>query len=44
MADTYSIDSHKLNFHPLRVASWLKADNNWEKQKKFILYMLKFLQ
>lgn len=34
MADTYSIDSHKLNFHPLRVASWLKADNNWEKQKK----------
>lgn len=31
--DNYSIDSHKLILHPVRVAKWFEAENNWEKQK-----------
>ena len=31
--DDYGIDSHKLNFHPRRVAEWLEADT-WDKAKK----------
>lgn len=34
MNDKYSIDSHKLIFHPQRVAKWLNAKNDWEKLKK----------
>lgn len=34
MQDKYRIDSHKLIFHPERVAEWLKAKNDWEKAKK----------
>ncbi len=30
--DDWSIDSHKLHFHPARVAQWLDADT-WEKAK-----------
>src|SRR3990167_9788586 len=33
MTDLYRIDSHKLTFHPQRVAQWLAADT-WEKAKK----------
>lgn len=32
--DKFRIDSHKLMFHPQRVAQWLEAGNDWEKQKK----------
>ncbi len=31
--DDWSIDSHKLHYHPERVAQWLAADT-WEKAKK----------
>lgn len=34
MTDKYYIDSHKLIFHPERVAQWLAAGKDWEKQKK----------
>jgi len=34
MSDKYRIDSHKLMFHPERVAAWLKARNDWELAKK----------
>ena len=30
--DDWSIDSHKLHYHPARVAQWLEADT-WEKAK-----------
>lgn len=30
MADTYNIDSHKLIYHPKRVASWLQGHTEWE--------------
>jgi GTP 3',8-cyclase len=33
MADKYSIDSHKLMYHPERVTQWLKADDKWKKIK-----------
>src|SRR3990167_10590849 len=33
MDDEFMIDSHKLTFHPQRVAQWLEADT-WEKAKK----------
>jgi GTP 3',8-cyclase len=33
MVDHYSIDSHKLIYHPQRVAQFLNAGNNWEKAK-----------
>ncbi len=32
--DTFKIDSHKLNYHPERVAKWLEAENNWAEAKK----------
>jgi cyclic pyranopterin phosphate synthase len=31
--DDWNIDSHKLHYHPARVAQWLEADT-WEKAKK----------
>jgi cyclic pyranopterin phosphate synthase len=31
--DDWSIDSHKLHYHPARVAQWLEAGNEWEKAK-----------
>lgn len=34
MSDVYAIDSHKLIFHPQRVAQWIEADNDIEKLKK----------
>lgn len=34
MTDKYKIDSHKLIYHPQRVAQWLDANNDWEKLKK----------
>ena len=34
MNDIYSIDSHKLIFHPTRVSKWLESQNNWDKQKE----------
>ena len=34
MADKYSIDSHKLIFHPTRVSKWYEAGDDWEKLKK----------
>ncbi len=33
MADTYNIDSHKLMFHPDRVAQWLRSKDAWETAK-----------
>ncbi|NQU83125.1 MAG: radical SAM protein [Parcubacteria group bacterium] len=32
--DKYGIDSHKMIYHPERVADWLRAGNNWEKAKE----------
>ena len=34
MGDRYNIDSHKLIFHPERVAQWSEAGSDWEKLKK----------
>ena len=34
MSDKYSIDSHKLMYHPIRVAKWLEAKDEWDKLKK----------
>ena len=34
MSDRYAIDSHKLIYHPQRVASFLDAKDDWEKMKK----------
>ncbi|SFV50910.1 Radical SAM [hydrothermal vent metagenome] len=34
MSDKFAIDSHKMSLHPLRVAKWLEADDDWEKLKK----------
>ncbi len=33
MSNTYSIDSHKLIYHPARVAQLLEVGDNWEKAK-----------
>lgn len=33
MNDLYSIDSHKLIFHPTRVSKWYEAGDDWEKLK-----------
>ena len=33
MADPYSIDSHKLVYHPARVAQLLEVGDDWEKAK-----------
>ena len=32
--DYLRIDSHKLNYHPARIAEWLDAGKDWEKIKK----------
>ena len=29
MADTYGIDSHKLHYHPDRVARWMEGANTY---------------
>jgi MoaA/NifB/PqqE/SkfB family radical SAM enzyme len=34
MSDRYAIDSHKLTYHPQRVAQFLDAGDDWEKIKK----------
>jgi len=34
MTDKYFVDSHKLIYHPERVAQWDKAGEDWEKLKK----------
>lgn len=34
MSDKYSIDSHKLNYHPERVAQWIEAKDDINKLKK----------
>ncbi|MCD4756723.1 MAG: radical SAM protein [Arcobacteraceae bacterium] len=34
MSDKFSIDSHKLIFHPIRVSKWYEAGDDWEKLKK----------
>ena len=34
MADPYAIDSHKLIYHPSRVAQLLEVGDNWEKAKE----------
>ncbi len=34
MADKYSIDSHKLILHPVRVSKWYEAKDDWDKLKK----------
>ena len=40
MADLYSIDSHKLMYHPARVASLLEVGNDWQKAKEiFPIYI-----
>ena len=33
MSDTYSVDSHKLVYHPARVAQLLEVGGDWEKAK-----------
>jgi GTP 3',8-cyclase len=33
MSDRYAIDSHKLMYHPRRVASFLDARDDWDKMK-----------
>lgn len=40
MDDTHRIDSHKLIFHPRRVARWLDAGQDWDKARSvYPLYM-----
>ena len=34
MTDSLRIDSHKLEFHPHRVAAWLEGADDWERAKK----------
>ena len=33
MTDRFNIDSHKLIFHPKRVAQWQEAADQWGKSK-----------
>ncbi|MBI5921865.1 MAG: radical SAM protein [Betaproteobacteria bacterium] len=38
--DRYAIDSHKLIYHPTRVAAWLEAGGDWERARSvYPLYM-----
>ena len=39
MADNYAIDSHKLVFHPVRVAQWFEAKEWQQKKKVYPLYV-----
>ena len=40
MSDIYNIDSHKLIYHPGRVAEWFKGYESWEKAKSiYPIYM-----
>ncbi|MBF0160110.1 MAG: radical SAM protein [Magnetococcales bacterium] len=40
MSDRFRIDSHKLMFHPQRVAQWLSADGDWRKARHvYPIYM-----
>jgi MoaA/NifB/PqqE/SkfB family radical SAM enzyme len=40
MTDNYKIDSHKLIYHPSRVAQWLESRDEWEMAKKvYPIYM-----
>jgi len=40
MNDKFAIDSHKLIYHPSRVAQWVRDKSNWEKAKKiYPIYM-----
>jgi len=32
--DKYGIESHKIMYHPTRVAQWMEAGDDWEKLKK----------
>lgn len=32
--DNLKIDSHKLNYHPARIAEWFEAEDDWRKAKK----------
>lgn len=34
MSDKFAIDSHKMSLHPVRVAQWYEAKDDWEKLKK----------
>jgi GTP 3',8-cyclase len=34
MSDIHRIDSHKLMYHPHRVAQWLEANDDWKRAKK----------
>ena len=34
MSDRYAIDGTKIHLHPERVAQWIEAGDDWEKQKK----------
>lgn len=34
MEDKFKIDSHKLTFHPARVAAWKESGNDWDKAKE----------
>jgi len=34
MSDRFAIDSHKMSLHPIRVAQWMEANDDWEKLRK----------
>jgi len=40
MTDSFNIDSHKLIYHPQRVAEWMEKKDNWETAKSiYPIYM-----